>query len=43
MSLQVNEWARNGGVAIIMISSYCPSLNPAEFWIAAVKAKIEGS
>ena len=43
VSLQVNGWARNSGVAIIMISSYSPSLNPAEFWIAAVKAKIEGS
>ena len=30
-------------VELLMISPYSPSLNPAEFWIAAVKAKIEGS
>ena len=40
MSRQVNEWVRNSEVAIITISPYSPSLNPAEFWIAAVKAKI---
>ena len=43
VSRQVNEWTRNSGVAIIMISPYSPSLNPAEFWIAVVKTKIEGS
>ena len=41
MSRQVNEWERNSGVAIITISPYSPSLNQAEFRIAAVKAKIK--
>ena len=39
-SYKIKDWISKNRVTIVTISPYSPSLNPAEIWIAAMKANL---